>query len=60
MTSRMIYLLAALALGLVVGGCEDSGRPLTYEKGVYGGKPDQTLTEQQLEELRQRGNYQRG
>lgn len=61
MTSKTISVLAALALvGLAVGGCEDTERPLTYDKGVYGGQADQPLTEQQLEELRQRSQYQNG
>lgn len=51
MRARWIILpLAVLALG----GCWEVDRPLSYDKGVYGGKKDQKLTEEQLEALRQR------
>jgi len=29
-------------------------RPLSYEKGVYGGQPDQKLDQETLDTLRQR------
>lgn len=48
-----VFLLAASILAL--GGCRDNDRPLSYEKGVYGGKPDKELSPEQVETLRQRG-----
>ncbi|MEC9369239.1 MAG: hypothetical protein VX871_11180 [Pseudomonadota bacterium] len=52
--------VAALATAglLALGGCNETDRPLSYKKGVYGGKTDQKLTAQQLETLRQRGTLQ--
>lgn len=46
-------LLAGSALAL--SACNDTVRPLNYEKGVYHGKPDKALTPEQVEALRQRG-----
>jgi len=44
-----------------VGGCaeEEQGRILQYEKGVYLGKPDQSLSPEQLQKLVLRSNGQR-
>ena len=53
-----LILPALVAAGMLVG-CKDTSRPTSYEKGVYGGKPDQKLTPDQLRALRQRGAYQR-
>ena len=52
--------LAGLA-AVTLAGCdeEERNRPLHYEKGVYGGKPDQELTEEERRKLRQRGELQR-
>ncbi len=44
---------------LLLGGCKEPGRPLSYEKGVYGGKADQSLSAEQLQALHQRANEQR-
>lgn len=45
---------------LALTGCDESeqGRILRYEKGVYLGKPDSGLNEQQVEELRHRARLQ--
>lgn len=52
-------LVAVFAAGLA--GCRESeqDRPLSYEKGVYGGKPDMALTEEQRRELQHRGRNQK-
>lgn len=48
-----IFLVAASAL--VLGACKDTDRPLEYQKGVYGGKPDTKLTSDTVRTLRERG-----
>lgn len=53
LTGISVALLAASALAL--SGCKGTDRPLSYEKGVYGGKTDEPLTAEQVETLRQRG-----
>lgn len=55
---RVIPLGLALAGALALAGCKDTDRPLSYNKGVYGGKADTKLQTRQLEALRHRGNYQ--
>lgn len=56
---RVVSFSLALAGLLVLAGCQDTDRPLSYEKGVYGGKADTKLTTGQLEALRHRGALQR-
>lgn len=48
--------LAMTGIVLAMQGCreDEQNRPLTYDKGVYQGRPDQALDEQQVEALRQR------
>jgi hypothetical protein len=54
----------AAAAGLValaaLAGCrqEEQGRPLTYDKGVYQGQPDDELAQDTLETLRLRAQRQ--
>lgn len=55
---RVISLTLALAAALALAGCKDSDRPLSYDKGVYGGKMDTKLTSEQIETLRHRGMRQ--
>lgn len=55
---RVMSILLALAGALALAGCKDTGRPLSYNKGVYGGKADTKLTAKQLETLRHRGMKQ--
>ena len=55
---RVISLSLALAGALLLAGCKDTVRPLSYEKGVYGGKADTKLTPGQLNTLRLRGRHQ--
>lgn len=57
--ARLSLVLAAVVLAGSLIGCRDTNRPTSYEKGVYGGKPDQKLTPEQLRALRQRGAYQK-
>ena len=56
------YLLfgAACAAVLVLSGCraEEQGRITNYQPGVYLGKLDTMLTEEQRRQLRQRSVYQ--
>lgn len=56
--ARLSWVLLAGSL-LLLAGCKDTGRPTSYEKGVYGGKADQKLTPSQVEALRLRGARQR-
>lgn len=57
---RFSVLTASTAL-VALTGCRETeqNRPLSYEPGVYGGAPDQSLGEQRNEQLRQRGLQQR-
>jgi hypothetical protein len=50
-----------LVAGLAISGCrkEEQNRTLEFEKGTYLGKSDQSLTDEQLTELRHRANGQR-
>ncbi len=52
-------LVAVFAMGLA--GCRESeqDRPLGYEKGVYGGKPDTALSDEQRRDLQHRGRNQK-
>jgi len=56
---RVISFALVLAGTLVLTGCKDTDRPLSYEKGVYGGKADTALTAGQREALRHRSGLQR-
>lgn len=56
-TKFSVFLLAAITM--VLSGCKDTDRPLSYNKGVYGGPADKPLAPEQLDALRQRGNHQR-
>jgi hypothetical protein len=56
-------IVAVLALGMAIGlaGCreEEQGRAMHLEKGVYSGKSDTELTEEQRRALEQRGRLQK-
>ncbi len=54
--------LAFMFVGLMVAACDqdEQGRILTYEKGVYLGQPDTQLSDQQVDQLRQRAAQQAG
>ncbi len=51
----------SLLLGLTLAACrtEEQGRSLRYEKGTYLGKPDEGLSEEDMDALRQRATLQR-
>jgi hypothetical protein len=53
--------LAIAGFVLMAQGCreDEQNRPLTYEKGAYQGPPDQTLSAEQVEALRQRSAGQK-
>ena len=53
-----LFLALALAIGLVACREAEQNRPLVHEPGVYKGKPDTKLDEQQREALRQRTRRQ--
>jgi hypothetical protein len=48
--------LAMTGIVVAMPGCreDEQNRPLTYDKGVYQGRADHVLDEQQVEALRQR------
>jgi hypothetical protein len=52
---------AILGIALMAQGCreDEQDRPLVYDKGTYQGRPDQTLTDEQVERLRQRSAGQK-
>lgn len=52
---------AILGIALVAQGCreDEQDRPLVYDKGSYQGQPDQALTDEQVERLRQRSAGQK-
>jgi hypothetical protein len=52
---------AVVGITLLVQGCreDEQDRPLVYEKGSYQGQPDQSLTDEQVERLRQRSAGQK-
>lgn len=61
MMSRQTGLLIGLTIAaLAMSGCRESeqDRPLSFKPGVYQGKQDEKLTEQELDRLRQRGAMQ--
>ena len=61
MKMRLPLLLGCLlAVGLAIGACrkEEQNRPLQFDKGTYLGEQDQSLTEDQLGELRNRARAQ--
>ena len=57
---KMLLGLCALAVGVVLQGCreEEQDRILLFQKGTYLGNPDQPLTDEQVETLRQRASSQ--
>lgn len=60
-TTRIGLGCAIVGLALVVQSCreDEQDRPLAYEKGSYQGRPDQPLTDEQVEMLRQRSAGQK-
>ncbi len=60
-SSRLTF-AALLVAGLALAACDqnEQGRIRAYEKGVYLGKPDTALTEDQVDALRHRAAQQAG
>ena len=58
---KLFTVVSTLALMMFLSGCaeEEQDRILQYEKGVYLGKADQNLTQEQLQKLVLRANGQR-
>lgn len=54
--------VTALLAGFLLGACDEAeqGRILNYEKGTYLGQPDQPLSAEDQEALRQRTLLQQG
>ena len=51
--------VVALAIGLGACRAEEQDRPLTFEPGVYGGAPDEELTDEARQTLDRRHDNQR-
>jgi len=51
-------LMIMLAMGISACRKEEQGRPLSYDKGNYQGKTDQTLSDIVVNNLIQRSRYQ--
>jgi len=51
-----------VAAGVALMGCrsEEQNRLMKIEQGTYQGKPDQKLTDEQINELRHRAREQQG
>lgn len=60
-SKRIFLITCALLVGISLGGCRESeqGRVQEFKKGTYLGKIDQTLTQEQVKELRMRARNQR-
>ena len=59
---RKFFFLCALTMfasGLVSCAKEEQNRVLSYEKGTYLGKPDQSLSSDQVRQLIMRSHIQR-
>lgn len=59
---RTLTLVATAALAVLVASCDEAeqDRILLYKKGTYLGNPDTPLSEQKVDELRQRAMQQTG
>ncbi len=59
-TKSILFALSVVMASLFLAACDEAeqGRILRYEEGVYLGKADQSLTRQQLDELRARTRMQ--
>lgn len=62
MRSARWAIIAALLGTVLLAGCreEEQGRVLSFEPGVYQGKPDTPLSDDVLERLRERGRQEVG
>jgi hypothetical protein len=61
LTAKGIWLLGALAVGLVLTGCreDEQNRPLLYQKGTYLGQTEPPLDAREVEQLRSRAQNQK-
>lgn len=61
-TAKVWTITALLAAGIGLAACDEDeqGRILRYEKGKYLGPTEEPLTNEQLDELRQRVRLQQG
>lgn len=59
---HLVWLCGIAALMLGMAGCRENeqDRVLMFEQGKYLGKPDQSLSPEQVDELRQRARLQGG
>jgi hypothetical protein len=59
--TRIKVWLAVLGMALAAQSCreDEQDRPLLYDKGAYQGQPDQTLSGEQVDALRQRSASQK-
>jgi len=55
----VVLFLGLMVLGLAACNEDELNRPLSYDKGVYGGAEDRELDEAERRELRRRGDLQR-
>jgi hypothetical protein len=60
--NRILLAITLVVAGGLLGACREheQDRQLLSKPGVYQGKKDKELTQQQLEELRQRQQEQQG
>lgn len=56
--SALVLAISAVALGTSACREEEQGRPLNYEKGIYLGKSDTSLSSEQLRDLTSRSRLQ--
>ena len=57
----IVVWLAIAGLAILVQGCreDEQNRSLRYDKGSYQGQPDQALSDEQVDLLRQRATGQK-
>ena len=62
MTTRSVRFFMLAILLALLAGCEEgeNANPFLKEKGVYSGQPDETLSDETKQQLRQRMIIQRG
>ncbi len=60
-TRKFLKVLTLAAFTVALSSCaeEEQNRPLSYEKGTYLGKADQSLTPEQVRNLMTRADIQR-
>ncbi|MEM8877611.1 MAG: hypothetical protein AAGD23_07035 [Pseudomonadota bacterium] len=59
-TKRLLVLIAAGSVAAMVAGCRENeqGRPLAFDKGVYGGQADQQISDETRKQLQDRVRLQ--